>query len=106
MPELPEVDVLVAPRAAAQGVELHGAAIVVAAQALGRRVRARLAAAARGAEREVVDLHQHTPYSGRTADQLVEHQRALGIGIVAAQTSHNFCRLFLLRRISRHLNPP
>lgn len=37
------------------------------------------AAGARGAEREVVDLHQHTPYSGRTAEQLVEHQRALGI---------------------------
>ncbi len=38
-----------------------------------------LAALARGAGRDIIDLHQHTPYSGRTADQLVEHQRALGI---------------------------
>lgn len=27
----------------------------------------------------VIDIHQHTPYSGRTADQLVAHQRTMGI---------------------------
>ncbi len=27
----------------------------------------------------VFDIHQHTPYSGRTADQLVAHQRIMGI---------------------------
>ncbi len=31
------------------------------------------------ARRTVVDIHQHTPYSGRTADQLVAHQRAMGV---------------------------
>jgi large subunit ribosomal protein L35 len=28
----------------------------------------------------IIDIHQHTPYSGRTADQLVAHQRTMGIG--------------------------
>lgn len=32
----------------------------------------------RGAE-TVIDIHQHTPYSGRTAEQLVAHQREMGI---------------------------
>lgn len=27
----------------------------------------------------VIDIHQHTPYSGRTADELVIHQRKMGI---------------------------
>jgi len=27
----------------------------------------------------IIDIHQHTPYSGRTADELVRHQRKLGI---------------------------
>jgi predicted TIM-barrel fold metal-dependent hydrolase len=27
----------------------------------------------------IIDIHQHTPYSGRTADQLVAHQRTMGI---------------------------
>ena len=36
------------------------------------------ASLARGAE-PVIDIHQHTPYSGRTAEQLVAHQRAMGI---------------------------
>jgi predicted TIM-barrel fold metal-dependent hydrolase len=36
------------------------------------------AALLEGAE-PVVDIHQHTPYTGRTADELVQHQRTLGI---------------------------
>jgi predicted TIM-barrel fold metal-dependent hydrolase len=32
----------------------------------------------RGAE-PVIDLHQHTPYSGRTDEQLIAHQRTMGI---------------------------
>jgi len=27
----------------------------------------------------IIDIHQHTPYSGRTAEQLVAHQREMGI---------------------------
>lgn len=27
----------------------------------------------------LIDIHQHTPYSGRTADELVAHQRKMGI---------------------------
>ena len=27
----------------------------------------------------IIDIHQHTPYSGREADQLVAHQRTMGI---------------------------
>lgn len=27
----------------------------------------------------IIDIHQHTPYSGRTADQLVAHQHTMGI---------------------------
>ena len=38
-----------------------------------------LGAASNAAPREVIDLHQHTPYSGRSADELVKHQRALGV---------------------------
>jgi hypothetical protein len=36
------------------------------------------AALARGAE-PVIDIHQHTNYSGRTDEQLIAHQRAMGI---------------------------
>ena len=36
------------------------------------------AALARGAE-PVIDIHQHTKYSGRTDEQLVSHQRTMGI---------------------------
>jgi len=36
------------------------------------------AALARGAE-PVIDIHQHTNYSGRTDEQLVSHQRTMGI---------------------------
>jgi uncharacterized protein len=36
------------------------------------------AAGAAGAFR-VIDIHQHTPYSGRTNEQLLAHQRAMGI---------------------------
>ena len=38
--------------------------------------------AAFGAEREdeqIIDIHQHTNYSGRTTEQLIAHQRALGV---------------------------
>ncbi len=28
----------------------------------------------------IIDIHQHTPYSGRSAEQLVRHQREMGIG--------------------------
>ncbi|MBI1356857.1 MAG: amidohydrolase family protein [Acidobacteria bacterium] len=27
----------------------------------------------------IIDIHQHTPYSGRTADQLVQHQLDMGV---------------------------
>src|SRR5579872_5014581 len=36
------------------------------------------AALARGAE-PVIDLHQHTNYSGRTDERLLAHQRTMGI---------------------------
>ena len=38
-------------------------------------VSAQLAPAQEG----IIDIHQHTPYSGRTADELVEHQKTMGI---------------------------
>lgn len=38
-----------------------------------------LAAPLQAAGQEVIDIHQHTPYSGRSADELVRHQRDLGI---------------------------
>ena len=37
-----------------------------------------VAALAQGAE-PVLDIHQHTNYSGRTDDELIAHQRAMGI---------------------------
>src|SRR3954451_3438836 len=38
------------------------------------------AALAHGAGPEpVIDIHQHTNYSGRTDEQLIAHQRAMGI---------------------------
>jgi predicted TIM-barrel fold metal-dependent hydrolase len=36
------------------------------------------AALAAGAD-EIIDIHQHTPYSGRTADELVRHQKIMGV---------------------------
>jgi len=27
----------------------------------------------------IIDIHQHVPYSGRTAEQLIAHQAAMGI---------------------------
>ena len=38
------------------------------------------AAVARGAE-PVIDLHQHTHYAGRTDEQLIAHQKAMGISM-------------------------
>jgi predicted TIM-barrel fold metal-dependent hydrolase len=38
------------------------------------------AALARGAE-PVIDLHQHTHYSGRTDEQLIAHQKTMGISL-------------------------
>jgi predicted TIM-barrel fold metal-dependent hydrolase len=37
------------------------------------------AAAPAAAAEPVIDIHQHTPYSGRTAEELVAHQRTMGI---------------------------
>ena len=37
------------------------------------------AALAHAAEGDVIDIHQHTNYSGRTDDQLLAHQRTMGI---------------------------
>ena len=35
---------------------------------------------ARGADNDgVIDIHQHTDYSGRTDEQLIAHQRKMGI---------------------------
>lgn len=34
---------------------------------------------AAGQTRTIVDIHQHTPYSGRSADQLVAHQKRMGV---------------------------
>lgn len=45
-------------------------------------VSAFAASTALGAERErepIIDIHQHTNYSGRTDDQLIAHQKALGV---------------------------
>ncbi|HEY2343304.1 MAG TPA: amidohydrolase family protein [Chthoniobacteraceae bacterium] len=39
-----------------------------------------LATAASGADAEpVIDIHQHTDYSGRTDDELIAHQRTMGV---------------------------
>ena len=35
---------------------------------------------AAAADYPIIDIHQHTPYSGRPADALVAHQRTMGIG--------------------------
>jgi len=32
-----------------------------------------------GAKRQIVDIHQHTNYSGRTDDELIAHQRKMGV---------------------------
>src|SRR3954469_12350078 len=38
------------------------------------------AALARGADAEpVIDIHQHTNYSGRTDEELIAHQRKMGV---------------------------
>src|SRR4051794_28291599 len=34
---------------------------------------------ARGAQEEVIDIHQHTNYSGRTNEELIAHQDKMGI---------------------------
>src|SRR6266850_568148 len=31
------------------------------------------------AEEPIIDIHQHTNYSGRTDEQLIAHQKAMGI---------------------------
>ena len=50
---------------------------------LSRRHFLSLAAAAAtpaaAAGETIIDIHQHTPYSGRTAEELVAHQRTMGI---------------------------
>ena len=33
----------------------------------------------------IIDIHQHTNYSGRTNEQLIEHQRAMGISLTVLQ---------------------
>jgi uncharacterized protein len=50
-------------------------ATLLAASALGRRS---LAAGPSSTE-SIIDIHQHVPYSGRTAEQLMAHQEAMGI---------------------------
>jgi predicted TIM-barrel fold metal-dependent hydrolase len=52
------------------------------AEALSRRTFLGMAGAAlaRGADPEpVIDIHQHTTYSGRTNEELIAHQRTMGI---------------------------
>jgi predicted TIM-barrel fold metal-dependent hydrolase len=39
-----------------------------------------LAASAQAQTYPIVDIHQHVPYTGRSAPELVEHQRRMGIG--------------------------
>jgi predicted TIM-barrel fold metal-dependent hydrolase len=34
---------------------------------------------AEGENEQIIDIHQHTNYSGRTTEQLIAHQRALGV---------------------------
>ncbi|HLJ57378.1 MAG TPA: hypothetical protein VKT77_20235 [Chthonomonadaceae bacterium] len=36
-------------------------------------------ATAAGSEPEVIDIHQHTHYAGRTDDELIAHQRTMGV---------------------------
>src|SRR5258706_10455180 len=49
-------------------------------RALSRRCFLGLACSALAhGDEPVIDVHQHTNYSGRTADQLLAHQRAMGI---------------------------
>src|SRR5438093_9322501 len=33
----------------------------------------------------IIDIHQHTNYSGRTDEQLIAHQRAMGISLTVLQ---------------------
>ena len=40
---------------------------------------ASLAARARHHAEPVIDIHQHTDYSGRTDEQLIAHQRKMGV---------------------------
>ena len=49
---------------------------------LSRRQFVALAAGAAAAQETypIIDIHQHTPYVERTADELVRHQREMGIG--------------------------
>ena len=54
------------------------AATLAGASVLGRNV---CAAAAAPAAEPIIDIHQHVPYSGRTAEQLIAHQAAMGISL-------------------------
>lgn len=55
---------------------LVASATLAAAAAINRTA---LAAAAASAAEPIIDIHQHVPYSGRTAEQLIAHQQAMGI---------------------------
>ena len=59
---------------------LVSAAAAVTTVSCGEAQRERPAAAA-GTDDLVVDFHQHTNYKGRTDDDLVEHQRSMGVDL-------------------------
>ena len=48
--------------------------------AFSRRAFLSLPLAAAAPAEPVIDIHQHTSYSGRSDEELVAHQRAMGIG--------------------------
>lgn len=54
---------------------ISAGATLLAASALGRNALT----AASSASGAIIDIHQHVPYSGRTAEQLIAHQAAMGI---------------------------
>ncbi len=58
---------------------IGASATLLAATALGRSPLP--AAAAQTAGVPIIDIHQHVPYSGRTAEQLMAHQDAMGIAL-------------------------
>lgn len=55
---------------------VRGGAALVGALALRRA-----GAAETAAPEPIIDIHQHVPYSGRTAEQLLAHQAAMGIAL-------------------------
>ncbi|MDO8540495.1 MAG: amidohydrolase family protein [Opitutaceae bacterium] len=57
---------------------ISAGATLVAAGALGRT---HLDAATAPAADRIIDIHQHVPYSKRTAEQLMAHQKAMGISL-------------------------